>query len=172
MFRTIKTIALFAIMPVLFFMNSCINDPVSEDMRTPEMEAVEINNTLVKLESEGYDVDTTDLGIYYVVYEEGTGPFAQAGDTLGLEYAGYLLNGYLFDASASHYEDGIWHFNFNDIDLIPGFDDGIALMQEGTELDMIIPSGLAYGPYGQGVIPPYSPLIFSAKMHSLKPKIE
>lgn len=172
MFRTIKSIAFFAIMPVLFFMNSCINDPVSEDARTPEMETVELNSILEKLESEGYNVDTSDLGIYYVVYEEGTGPFAQTGDTLGLEYAGYLLNGYLFDSSANHYEDGIWHFNFKDIDLLPGFNYGISLMQEGTELDMIIPSELAYGPYGQGVIPPYSTLIFSAKMHSLKPKIE
>jgi FKBP-type peptidyl-prolyl cis-trans isomerase FkpA len=172
MFRTIKSIALFAVLSLLFFMNSCLSDPISEDARTPEMEALELHNALIKFELEGFNIDTSELGIYYIIHEEGTGPFAQAGDTLGLEYAGYLLNGYLFDASANHYDDDIWHFNYKENALIPGFDFGISLMQEGTELDMIIPSELAYGSYGQGVIPPYSSLIFSAKMHSLKPKVE
>ena len=94
----------------------------------------------------------------------------QAGDTCYLEYTGYLLDGTIFDTSHDHYIDGIWDLIYKDIQLIPGFDDGIALMGKGAELDMIIPSYLAYGAYGYGYIPPYSTIIFSAKMHDLKPK--
>ena len=60
----------------------------------------ELNAALAKLESEGFDVDTSELGIYYIIHTEGEGPLPQAGDSLQLEYTGYLLNGLIFDASS------------------------------------------------------------------------
>jgi FKBP-type peptidyl-prolyl cis-trans isomerase FkpA len=153
-------------------MFSCI-EPIGEpEERTPSLEAFELNQVLANIEADGYDLDTTDLGIYYIVHKEGEGNFPEPGDTCRLEYSGFFLDGVIFDASAFHYADSTWEFVYKEIDLISGFDDGIALMNKGAEIDMIIPSGLAYGEYGSGNIPPYSPIMFSAKMRDIKPPVE
>lgn len=171
MFKTIKTVAI--LFTITFFMStSCLDEGVEEPSRTAEMEEAELEEVISNLESEGFNVDTTDLGVYYIVHEVGEGPLAQAGDTCFLEYAGFLLDGFVFDASAFHYEDSIWQFVYKDINLISGFDDGIALMNKGAELDLLIPSSLGYGAYPNGDIPAYSTLLFSVKMRDLKPKVE
>ena len=169
MFKTIKTVAiLFAF---IFTITSCLTSVDDQEQRTPEMEAAEIDVVLKKLEDEGYDVDTTDLGVYYIVKEDGTGPFPAEGDTCYMEYTGYFIDGAVFDTSHDHFPNGIWEFNFKEISLIPGFDDGIALLNKDAEIDMIIPSSLAYGPTGTSGIPPYTTLLFATKMHDLKPVI-
>ncbi|MCF6357914.1 MAG: FKBP-type peptidyl-prolyl cis-trans isomerase [Draconibacterium sp.] len=168
MFKTIKTVAiLFAF---IFTITSCLDSGETPAERTPEMEASEINQVLLKLEQEGYNVDTTELGIYYIVQKEGEGLFPAEGDTCYMEYTGYFLDGSVFDTSHDHFPDGIWEFVFRDPEnpLIPGFEDGIALLNKGAEIDMIIPSEFAYG-QGTDGIPPYTTLFFATKMHDLKP---
>lgn len=174
MFKIFKTVSFIIVISLAFTTISCLDTAEEPVQRTPDMEAAELNQALTNLEAKGYDIDTTELGIYYVTNEEGEGAFPQAGDTCYLEYTGYLLDGTFFDASQNHYEDAIWEFIFKDIDkpLTPGFENGIALMNKGTELNMIIPSNLAYGELGWGIIPPYSTLLFSAVMHDLKPNAE
>ncbi len=171
MLKSLRNGALFFVLVILLFASSCMPKTEEIETRTPEMEAQELNATIEKLEKDGFDVDTTELGIYYVMHEEGVDslPLVQPGDTCFLEYTGYLINGTVFDASQDHFPDGIWKFIFKKDDFIPGFVDGIGLMKKGTKMDMIIPSEHAYGSYGQGAIPPYSPLVFSVVMHDLKP---
>jgi peptidyl-prolyl cis-trans isomerase A (cyclophilin A) len=50
--------------------------------------------------------------------------------------------------------------------VIQGWEEGIALMQEGEQARLIIPSYLAYGPKGAGggMIPPYSTLVFDVEL--------
>ena len=169
--KTIKTITLVFVTAIFMATSSCLNSKDEETVqRTPEIEKAELDEALGKIIDAGYDLDTTELGIYYVTYEDGEGVFPLPGDTLLLEYTGYLLNGTVFDASVDHYPDGIWEYIYKDIDLIPGFDDGLALMNKGCEMDLIIPSVLAYGAGTAGFILPYSTLIFAAKMHDIKPK--
>lgn len=171
MFKTIKIVAIiFA--ATLFTTTSCMNDVEDQPSRTPEMEQAELDQVLANLETGGYDIDTTDLGVYYITHKEGEGSFPETGDTCNIIYAGYLLDGSIFDASHFHYQDSIWQLIYKEVALIPGFDDGIALMNKGAEVDMIIPSELAYGPLGSGNIPPYTTLMFSAIMRDLKPVIE
>lgn len=142
------------------------------EMRTLEMEMEELDTYLSDLVTKGFDIDTSDLGIYYIVNAEGEGPLAQAGDSLSLEYTGSFLDGEIFDASANHYPDSTWEFIFMEIQLIPGFDDGISLMNKGAEIDMIIPSEFAYGPYGYGPIGLYTTVLFSTKMHDIIPALD
>jgi FKBP-type peptidyl-prolyl cis-trans isomerase FkpA len=165
-----KTVAISLTILTFLFTSSCI-DGVNDNPsgRNPEKEQRELNEALASLISEGWDIDTTAMGIYYIVHEEGEGPLAQEGDSLSLEYIGYLLGGTIFDASSNHYEDGSWEFVLNANELIPGFVDGISVMNKAAVIDMIIPSQYAYGEKGQGPIEPFTTLLFSAQLHDLKP---
>ncbi len=166
MLKSIKyTLILFALSTIMF---SCL-DSSEPEIRTPETERLEIEIALANIESQGFDIDTTELGIYYIVHEEGEGPTTVPGDTCFMTYVGYFLDGSVFDASADHYEDGIWEFIFKDIALIPGLEDGLLLSRKGAEIDFIIPSEFAYGAQGSLAIPPYKPLLFTTRMDDLKP---
>ena len=165
-----KTVAIFLGVLGILFASSCldnVNDNPSS--RNPEKEMRELNAALASLIADGWDIDTTDLGIFYIVHEEGEGPMVGEGDSLSLEYKGYLLGGLIFDASSLHYDDGIWDFIFNSSDLIPGFADGLSVMNKGATIDMIIPSQYAYGEEGSGLIEPFTTILFTAKLHDLKP---
>lgn len=164
-----KTAAIFLAIFSIFFATSCLDVDDNSIARTPELEISELEEALLSLVEGGYDIDTTDLGIFYIMHEEGEGPLAQEGDTLSIEYSGYLLSGAVFDASRYHYQDAIWTFVFDPTQLVPGFSAGISLMNKGAELDMIIPSDYAYGALGSGPIEPYTTILFSVKMHDLRP---
>ena len=53
--------------------------------------------------------------------------------------------------------------------VLEGFSIGIALMREGGESLMIIPSQLAFGAKGSisGIVPPYSTLIYKVKLENV-----
>ncbi len=140
--------------------------------RTAQTEEQELNQSLANLEKAGYNVDTTALGVYYVMNKTGNGSFPLEGDTCSLIYTGFFLNGTIFDTSGDYYQDSIWQFNYKEVSVIPGFNAGIALLNKGAEADVIIPSNLAYGATGYGAIPPYTPLVFSMKMRDLKPVVQ
>ncbi len=165
-----KTVAIFLGILSILFTSSCIdNVDDNPSSRNPEKEMRELNAALATLIADGWDIDTTEMGIYYIVHEEGEGPMVSEGDSLSLEYKGYLLGGLVFDATSFHYEDRIWNFVFKSSELIPGFADGLSVMNKGATIDMIIPSQYAYGEKGQGLIEPFTTLFFTAKLHDLKP---
>ena len=169
--NTLKTVALGIIFSLPIFFISCVNvDDVPE--RTAETEQQELNEAIARLEKAKYDVDTTALGIYYIMNKQGTGVYPQKSDTCNLIYTGFFLNGIIFDASIDHYKDSIWQLIYKEVSLIPGFDDGIALLNKGAEADIIIPSKLAYGSSGYQGIPPYSPILFSLKMKDVRPTVK
>ena len=162
MFKRLKTINLLLAITIALFAFAC-NKGDDYVPRTPEMEAAELQQLLDQIDESGDEVFTTDLGIYYLVDSLGDGDLVQMGDTCNLEYVGYLTNGSIFDA-------GTLDFAYMDPEypLIPGFEDGIGVMNKGARITMIIPSDLAYGS-GKGPIPPYSTLIFYTEMHDVKP---
>lgn len=168
MFKTIKLFAFAIIGLVIFISVSCIN---SDDLpeRTSATEEQELFQSIANLEKAGYNVDTTALGVYYIMNKTGNGSFPVEGDTCLLIYTGFLLNGNVFESSGDYYQDSIWQFNYKKVNIIPGFNDGVALLNKGAEADVIIPSKLAYGATGLGAIPPYTPLVFRMKMKDLKP---
>jgi FKBP-type peptidyl-prolyl cis-trans isomerase FkpA len=52
--------------------------------------------------------------------------------------------------------------------VISGFDQGIAGMRVGGRRTLIIPSALAYGTAGRGVIPPNAALVFDVTLLSVR----
>jgi FKBP-type peptidyl-prolyl cis-trans isomerase FkpA len=166
--KIIKSVASVITLSIPILIGSCINTDLPH--RTAATEEQEINEAIAKLEKAGYNVDTTELGVYYVMNKFGTGPFPQKSDTCFLIYTGFFLNGAVFDASIDHYKDSIWQFQYREVGLISGLNDAIAVLNKGADADVIIPSSLAYGAAGNLVILPYTPIVFSTEMRDLKPK--
>ena len=145
-----------------------------KDIKEPTREEEQLNlkRYIDNLIAKGNDVDTTDLGVYYVTIDEGTGDFPKTGDTLTLGYAGYFIDGYLFDASAWHNQtDSTYTFVLGNPPQIQGWDDGMKVINKNARVQMVIPSDYAYGSAGGGVIPPYQTLVFVIVMKSIKPSI-
>lgn len=153
----------------IFLASSCIK--LGGEMEyTPEREYSLLNNYIAELTKRGHNVDTTELGVFYVTLEQGTGVYPQPGDTLSVQYNGYLISGGMFDSSVYHSSDSLYVFIYKSIAMIEGWDDIMKVMNKGKKMEFIIPSSLAYGKDGYpGVIPPYTSLIYVAKMHNIRP---
>lgn len=114
-------------------------------------------------DTEGKEVMTTNSGLQYVIIEEGTGQQAVAGMTVQVHYHGALEDGTKFDSSFDRGEP--IEFQLGAGRVIPGWEEGIALLKEGAKAQLIIPPYLAYGEQGApGVIPPNSTLIFDVQL--------
>jgi FKBP-type peptidyl-prolyl cis-trans isomerase len=53
---------------------------------------------------------------------------------------------------------------FNLSEVIPGWTEGVQLMNEGSTFRFVIPPNLGYGAHGAGSIPPNSTLIFQVEL--------
>ena len=108
----------------------------------------------------------TASGLYYQIIEEGTGPQAKAGDKVAVHYKGTFLDDVQFDNS---YERGQpIEFTLGQRQVIPGWDEGIALMKVGSKFKLIIPPSLGYGQQPRGPIPANSWLIFNTELVEIK----
>jgi peptidylprolyl isomerase len=114
------------------------------------------------------DALVTGSGLQYIEIEEGTGPAPKAGEVVSAHYIGMLEDGTEFDNS---YERGEpISFALGQGRVIPGWDEGIALMKLGGKAKLIIPPELAYGKQGAGeVIPPDATLIFEVELVAIHP---
>lgn len=135
-----------------------------------EEEQINLNNYINKLITDGNDVDTTEMGIYHITFDEGTGDYPKNGDTLTVGYAGYFSNGYLFDTSAWHNTtDSTFTFVLGNPPMIAGWDDGMKVINKNARVQLIMSSDFAYGGSGAGIIPPYQTLVFIVIMKNIKP---
>jgi peptidylprolyl isomerase len=93
--------------------------------------------------------------------KKGTGPEAEAGQTVDVQYVGVLYkDGTEFDAS---WNRGAEPFSFplGQGQVIPGWDQGVAGMKVGGRRVLTIPPDLAYGPSGAPpTIGPNETLVF------------
>ena len=108
------------------------------------------------------DIQTTASGLQYVIFEEGTGETAIPGDDVTAHYTGYFPDGNTFDSSVERGQP--FNFIIGQGQVIPGWDEGFALLPVGTKALLIIPGNLAYGPSGRGDIPPNGTLYFDVEM--------
>lgn len=130
--------------------------------------AVACGPTTGKTTSENEETMTTASGLQYIETAAGSGPQAKAGDLVSVHYRGALADGTPFDNS---YDRGApFDFVLGKGMVIPGWDEGIALMKEGGKATLIIPPDLAYGAAGAGgVIPPNATLNFEVELVAVQP---
>ncbi|MFD0796932.1 peptidylprolyl isomerase [Maribacter chungangensis] len=107
--------------------------------------------------------EETPSGLRYKMIQEGKGAQAEQGKQVSVHYEGSLLNGQVFDSSYKRSEPIDFQLGVGKV--IPGWDEGIALLKVGDKARFVIPSDLAYGSAGAGgVIPPDATLIFDVEL--------
>lgn len=118
------------------------------------------------LEKNGVVAQPTSTGLYYVKTQDGTGEKPSKGSTVKAHYTGYLLDGTVFDTSIERGEP--IEFVLGVGQVIPGWDEGIAMMSKGEKAVLYIPYYLAYGDRDLAVIPPFSNLVFEVELIDFK----
>ncbi len=106
---------------------------------------------------------TTPSGLQYWDIVVGTGPTAATGNTVKVNYTGWLTTGEKFDSSLDRNEPFL--FPLGEGQVIKGWDEGVAGMKVGGKRQLRIPPELGYGANGAGgVIPPNATLIFDVEL--------
>ena len=110
------------------------------------------------------DMKETLSGLYYQINKDGNNDKKpNKGDKVSVHYKGMLMDGTVFDSSFQRNQP--IEFLIGEGQVIPGWDEGISMLNEGASAKFIIPSDLAYGSSGAGgVIPPNATLIFEVEL--------
>ncbi|MCQ2282878.1 MAG: FKBP-type peptidyl-prolyl cis-trans isomerase [Bacteroidales bacterium] len=101
-------------------------------------------------------VYTTKSGLQYKVIQKGNGRKPKATDKVKVHYSGTLIDGTKFDSSYDRNQPAEFPLNA----VIPGWTEGLQLMDVGSKYILYIPYNLGYGEQPAGSIPPGSTLIF------------
>jgi len=112
-------------------------------------------------------VKTTASGLQYQVLTQGTGARPGPNDTVKVNYTGTFVNGEVFDSSSKNNPPGPTSIPLARV--IPGFREGLQLMQVGGHYKIFIPASLGYGAEPQSGFPPNETLIFDVTLVSTGP---
>ena len=108
----------------------------------------------------------TNSGLVCYIIEKGEGTKVEVGSNVKVHYYGYLTeNDQKFDSSFERGEPIQVQVGAGQV--IPGWEEGLALLSQGDKAKLVIPSGLAYGDQGiPGVIPGGAELAFDVQVMS------
>lgn len=117
---------------------------------------------------EDEEVQETESGLQYQVLEEGSGESPDSTSTVEVHYEGTLIDGTVFDSSYDRGEP----VQFPLDKVIPGWTEGLQLMEEGATYKFFIPGDLAYGQNAppQSPIGPNETLIFEVELLEVDPE--
>jgi FKBP-type peptidyl-prolyl cis-trans isomerase len=123
----------------------------------------------------------TSSGLRYIIKKQGKGENAVPGQSVKVNYAGFLLDGRCFDTSIESVarENNVYNesrapyepiqFVIGYREVIPGWEEALTLMNKGSKMTVYIPSGLAYGPNRRSdVIAENSILMFDMELVDIK----
>jgi peptidylprolyl isomerase len=121
--------------------------------------------------ADAQNVVTMPSGLKYIDIKVGTGASPRTGQTVVVNYTGWLdengKKGQKFDSSLDRNEP--FDFRIGMHQVIAGWDEGVATMKVGGKRTLIIPPSLGYGAQGAGgVIPPNATLIFDVDLLAIK----
>ena len=119
---------------------------------------------LAWLGTRGQNWLSTPSGLQYQVVKEGSGPRPTQTDVVTFDYVGRLENGTVFDSSEGKGPAQIPVFG-----VVPGFAEGLQLMNKGSTYALRLPPELGYGPQGSPpTIPPNSTIEFEVTLHDFR----
>ncbi|WP_372722722.1 FKBP-type peptidyl-prolyl cis-trans isomerase [Immundisolibacter sp.] len=106
-------------------------------------------------------VKKTASGLMYQVLTAGTGAKPTATDAVKVNYRGTLTDGTEFDSSYKRGEP----VSFPVDQILPGWQEALVLMPEGSKWKIVLPPELAYGAKGAGgAIGPNQTLVFEIEL--------
>lgn len=132
------------------------------------------------LKEKGIDAQKTESGVRYVITQEGEGENLTSGQTVSVNYSGYLLDGTHFDSSVKEVaqEKGLYNeardyapydVTIDQTSVIRGWHDAFKALKKGSKATVYIPSSLAYGPQRRSeVIKENSILVFDLEILDVK----
>ena len=124
---------------------------------------------------------TTASGLKYIITQPSVKRKALKGDTAYVNYVGHTLSGKVFDTSIESVakQSGLQQpgrtyepikVAVGEGNVIPGWDEALLLLNEGSKANLVIPSALAYGEKGVSEdIPGFTPLVFDIEVVKIKP---
>lgn len=153
-----KYFPLLAVMVMLFAGCESKDEP---KMRSP-LEVPEKKDSMPAFsKGDPAKIKTTESGLQYEVIKEGKGASPKMGEDVTCHYAGWLMDGTLFDDSYKRNKPTTFQLD----GVIPGWNEGLQLMKEGATYRFIIPPELGYGKRGSPPrIPPDATLVFHVKL--------
>lgn len=119
----------------------------------------------IKEISNNKSVYSTKSGLKYLRLKEGNGKHPTATDRVKVHYTGKLIDGTVFDSSVERGAPLTFPLN----QVIPGWTEGLQLMDEGSKYVLYIPYNLGYGTRDMGNIPAGSTLIFEVELLEINP---
>lgn len=132
---------------------------------------VEIVEAKESIQAKMWDVDSTKLkatksGLKYSIVSEGEGTQVDSGKVVTVHYSGFLVDGTKFDSSIERDEPFTLTVGVGQV--IPGWDEGLKLLKQGSKARLVIPSEIGYGAFAIGKIPANSTLIFDVEILEVK----
>lgn len=120
----------------------------------------------------------TASGLRYIIESVGDGPKPEVGSKVKVNYSGFLMDGTLFDSSIKEVAENFGIYDerrepYEPLEIfygpmarvIPGWKEGVQLLNVGGKAKLIIPPYLGYGERGAGgVIPPNASLVFDIEL--------
>jgi peptidylprolyl isomerase len=167
----LKAVVPIAIILALLAVTMAACGPDIEERPTATVEAPELEEATTTTgsssEPEG-DTITTESGLQYTQIEPGEGPAPEPGDVVTIHYRANFEDG--TELSNSYDSDQPISFALGQSMVIPGWDEGVALMSEGEKAQVIVPPELAFGESGtgDGVVPPNATMIFEIELVSVQ----
>ncbi len=157
----------------LGFRDAILGEEIDIEEQIPKMQALmmERNEKMMEVKKAEAEVflaaaaqeegaQRTASGLVYLEVVAGTGEMPTVTDSITVHYHGTLEDGTVFDSSVDRGEP----IGFRLGQVIPGWQEGLQLMKAGGKAKLTIPGDLAYGPRGQGSIPPNATIIFDVEL--------
>lgn len=111
-------------------------------------------------------VKTMPSGLQYKVIKEGNGAMPKDTSVVEVKYEGRFINGKVFDSTKKNNGGNPIQLRANQV--IKGWTEALVHMPAGSVWEIYVPYDLAYGDREQGDVKPYSALIFTIELVSVK----
>lgn len=131
----------------------------------------EVNKMLVSKDTEqiksyvdrrAWSMDQSESGLWFMIYEDGTGSLIKKGNKISLNYKVWLLNGTLCYSSDKL---GVKSFVVGSGGVESGLEEGILMLKKGSKARFILPPHLAHGLIGdENRIPARATIIYDIEI--------
>lgn len=131
----------------------------------------EVNKLLVDKDAEliksyvdrrGWKMELTKSGLWYMIYEDGSGPLIKKGDYITFNYDVWLLNGTLCYSSEDLEAKS---FMVGKGGVESGLEEAVLMLNTGSKARFILPPHLAYGLIGdENRIPARATIVYDIEI--------